>query len=108
MYGVFPGSSFGPRDPRRFGRGDIARVSGVNLLSPRPLGRPDTQATGNNNIQQRLLTRAVNRAEHRLTEVYKILRSSLGPGSSVWVKGKKRGQIANRKNIGERAFSDNP
>ena len=47
--------------------------------------------------QQRLLTQALNRAEHRLTEVYKILRSSLGPGSSVWVKGKKRGQIANRE-----------
>jgi len=58
--------------------------------------------------KQRLLTRALNRAEHRLTKVYKILRSSLGPGSSVWEKGKKkRGQIANRKNIGERAFSHN-
>ena len=57
--------------------------------------------------QQRLLTQAPNRAEHCLTEVYKILRSSLGPGSSVWEKGRKRGQVANRKNIGERAFSDN-
>ena len=57
--------------------------------------------------QQRLLTRALNRAEHRLTEVYKILRSSLGPGSSVWEKGKKRGQIANSKNIGEQAFPHN-
>ena len=26
---------------------------------------------------------------------------------SIWEKGKKRGQIANRKIIGERAFSDN-
>ena len=59
--------------------------------------------------QQRLLTRALNRAEHRLTEVYKILRSSLGPSSSVWEKAvkKKTGQIANGKNIGERAFSHN-
>ena len=67
----------------------------------------DALAAGNNNIQQRLLTRAVNRAKHRLTEVYKILRSSLELGSSVWVKGKKLGQIANRKNIGEQAFSHN-
>ena len=26
---------------------------------------------------------------------------------SIWEKGKKRGQVANRKNIGLRAFSDN-
>ena len=33
--------------------------------------------------QQRLLTRALNRAEHRLTD-HKILRFSLGPGSALW------------------------
>ena len=36
--------------------------------------------------QQRLLTRALNRAEHRLTEVYKILRFSLGTGLALWEK----------------------
>ena len=38
--------------------------------------------------QQRLLTRALNRAEHHLTEVYKILRFSLGPGSALWEKAR--------------------
>ena len=38
--------------------------------------------------QQRLLTRALNRAEHCLTEVYIILRFSLGPGSALSEKAR--------------------